>query len=59
MRLYTKLEVIPLQFQKVLIQNIKRNDDLIVKARLKLVTVNPEGKPIKIPTIFEKNLLMT
>ena len=36
-----------------MIQNIKKNDDLIIKAKLKLVTVNKEGKPIKIPTVLE------
>ena len=39
------------------IQNIKKDDNLIVKAKLKLVTVNQEGRPIKIPSILEKNLL--
>ena len=40
----------------VVIQNIKKYDNLIVKAKLKLVTVNPDGKPIKIPSILEKKL---
>ena len=39
------------------IQNIKKNENLIVKAKLKLVTVNQNGKPIKIPSILEKNLI--
>jgi len=38
------------------IQNIKKNDNLIVKAKVKLVTVNKDGKPIKIPSILEKSL---
>ena len=38
----------------VMIQNIKRNNDLIIKAKLKLVTVNEDGKPIKMPSILEK-----
>ena len=38
----------------VMIQYIKRNNDLIIKAKLKLVTVNEIGKPIKIPLILEK-----
>ena len=38
-------------------QNIKKDDNLIVKAKLKLVTVSQEGKPIKIPSILEKNLI--
>ena len=42
----------------VIIQNIKRDNDLIVKARIKLVTVNQEGKPIKIPSIFKKHILI-
>ena len=40
----------------VVIQNIMKDDTLIVKAKLKLVTVNQEGKPIKIPSILEKKL---
>ena len=38
------------------IQNIKKNLILIVKAKVKLVTVNKDGKPIKIPSILEKSL---
>ncbi len=38
----------------IILQNIKKNDDLIIKAKLKLVTVNKEGKPIKIPSVLEK-----
>ena len=38
------------------IQNIKKDDNLIVKAKVKLVTVNKDGKPTKIPSILEKNL---
>ena len=41
----------------VMIQNIKKDDNLIVKAKLKLVTVNKEGKPIKIPSFLEKKLV--
>ena len=40
----------------VVIQNIMKDDTLIVKAKLKLVTVNQEGKPIKIPSILKKKL---
>ena len=40
----------------VVIQNIKKYDNLIVKAKLKMVTVNQDGKPIKIPSILEKKL---
>ena len=38
----------------VMIQNIKKNDDLIIKAKVNLVTVNKEGKPTKIPSVLEK-----
>ncbi len=38
----------------VMIQNIKKNDDLIIKAKVKLVTVNKEGMPTKIPSVLEK-----
>ena len=41
----------------VIIQNIKKDDNLILKAKLKLVTVNQEGKPIKVPSALEKQLL--
>ena len=41
----------------VMIQNIKKDDNLIVQAKLKLVTINEEGKPIKIPSVLEKKLL--
>ncbi len=40
-----------------IIQYIKKDDNLITKAKLKLVTVNQKGKPIKIPLILKKNLL--
>ena len=42
-----------------IIQNIKKDDNLIVKAKLKLVTVNQEGKPIKIPSVLEKKLAIS
>ncbi len=41
----------------VIIQNIKKDDNLIVKAKLKLVTVNQDGKPIKIPSVLQKKLV--
>ena len=41
----------------IMIQNIKKKDDLIIKAKIKLVTVNQEGKPIKIPSVLEKYLI--
>ena len=40
----------------VMIQDIKKDDDLIVKAKIKLVTVNIEGRPIKIPSVLENKL---
>ena len=39
------------------IQNIKKDNNLIVKAKIKLVTVNKVGKPIKVPSILEKSLI--
>jgi len=33
-------------------QKIKRNDKIVLDADIHLVTVNPEGKPIKIPNIL-------
>ena len=53
LKIYSSIE----SFNKasfVMKQYIKRNNDLIIKAKLKLVTVNESGKPIKIPTILEK-----
>ncbi len=41
----------------VVIQNINKDDDLIAKAKLKLVTVNQEGKPVKIPSVLEKQFI--
>ena len=40
----------------VMIQNISKNNDLIVRAKLKLVTVNTDGKPVKIPSVLEKQI---
>ena len=37
-------------------QTIKRNVEIISEADVQLVTVNKEGKPIKIPEILEKFL---
>tara|TARA_Y100001970_G_scaffold283597_1_gene399132 strand:- start:607 stop:1005 length:399 start_codon:yes stop_codon:yes gene_type:complete len=39
----------------IMIQNIKKDDDFIIKAKLRLVTVNKEGKPKKIPIVLEKH----
>ena len=43
----------------VVIQNIKKDNNLVVKAKLKLVTVNQEGKPTKIPSVLEKKLAIS
>ena len=37
-------------------QKIKRNEEIILEADIHLVTVNTEGKPIKIPDVLEKSL---
>ena len=37
-------------------QKIKKNEELVLEADIHLVTVNPEGKPIKIPEVLEENL---
>ncbi len=37
-------------------QIIKRNDETITEAEVHLVVVNSEGRPIKIPNIFESKL---
>ena len=37
----------------VMIQKIKRKKDLILEAKIKLVTVNKNGKPIKTPNVLE------
>ena len=43
----------------VMIQNIKKDDNLIVKAKIKLVTVNHKGRPIKIPSVLENKLTIS
>jgi len=56
LQIYSKIE----SFNKasfIILQNIKKNNDLIIKAKLKLVTVNKEGKPIKIPSVLEKEFI--
>ena len=58
LKIYSSIE----SFNKAsfeIIQNIKKDDNLIVKAKLKLVTVNQEGKPIKIPSILKKKLAIS
>ena len=53
LRIYSSIESIN-KASFVVLQNIKKDDDFIIKAKLKLVTVNQEGKPIKIPSVLEK-----
>ena len=53
LKIYSSIESIN-KASFVMIQYIKRNNELIIKAKLKLVTVNESGKPIKIPSILEK-----
>ena len=53
LKIYSSIE----SFRKasfIMLQNIKKDNDLIIKAKLKLVTVNQKGKPIKIPRVLEK-----
>ena len=53
LKIYSSIE----SFSKasfVMLQNIKKDNELIIKAKLKLVTINQEGKPIKIPSVLEK-----
>tara|TARA_B100000131_G_C17926719_1_gene536592 strand:- start:229 stop:636 length:408 start_codon:yes stop_codon:yes gene_type:complete len=52
LKIYSSIE----SFNKasfIMKQNVYNNDDLISKAILKLVTVNIEGKPVKIPSVLE------
>jgi len=53
LKIYSSVESIN-KASFVMFQNIKKNEDLIIKAKLKLVTVNQDGKPIKIPSALEK-----
>ena len=39
-----------------MIQKIKRSEEIVLKADIHLVTVNPKGKPIKIPEVLAKYL---
>ena len=39
-----------------MIQSIKRGEEIISNAEVKLVTVNKNGKPVKIPEILDKFL---
>ena len=55
LQIYSSIESIN-KASFVMSQDIKKDDDLIVKAKIKLVTVNIEGKPIKIPSVLENKL---
>ena len=41
----------------VMKQNIMKDDNFILKGKIKLVTVNRQGKPIRIPYFLEKKIL--
>ena len=55
LQIYSSIESIN-KASFVMSQDIKKDDDLIVKAKIKLVTVNIEGRPIKIPSVLEHKL---
>tara|TARA_B100000530_G_scaffold160559_1_gene101206 strand:+ start:1917 stop:2318 length:402 start_codon:yes stop_codon:yes gene_type:complete len=55
LQIYSSIESIN-KASFVMSQDIKKDDDLIVKAKIKLVTVNIEGRPIKIPSVLENKL---
>ena len=40
----------------IMCQKIKKNEEKVLDADIHLVTINPEGKPIKIPQVLEENL---
>jgi len=56
LQIYSSIESIN-KASFVMIQNIKKDDELIIKAKIKLVTVNQEGKPIKIHSDLEKHFV--
>ena len=58
LQIYSSIESIN-KASFVMIQNIKRDDNLIVKPKIKLVTVNHEGRPIKIPSVLENKLTIS
>ena len=58
LQIYSSIESIN-KASFVMIQNIKKDDDLIVKAKIKLVTVNYEGRPIKIPSVLKNKLTIS
>ena len=58
LQIYSSIESIN-KASFVMSQDIKKDDDLIVKAKIKLVTVNNEGRPIKIPSVLENKLTIS
>tara|TARA_Y100000994_G_scaffold130371_1_gene106768 strand:+ start:78 stop:479 length:402 start_codon:yes stop_codon:yes gene_type:complete len=58
LQIYSSIESIN-KASFVMSQDIKKDDDLIVKAKIKLVTVNIEGRPIKIPSVLENKLTIS
>ena len=58
LQIYSSIESIN-KASFVMIQDIKKDDDLIVKAKIKLVTVNNEGRPIKIPSVLKNKLTIS
>ena len=58
LQIYSSIESIN-KASFVMSQDIKKDDDLIVKAKIKLVTVNCEGRPIKIPSVLENKLTIS
>ena len=58
LRIYSSIESLN-KASFVMIQDIKKDDDLIVKAKIKLVTVNYEGRPIKIPSVLKNKLTIS
>ena len=56
LRIYSSIE----SFNKasfIMGQTIKKGDDLIVKAKIKLVTINEKGNPVRIPSVLENNFV--
>ena len=58
LQIYSSIESIN-KASFVMSQDIKKDDDLIVKAKIKLVTVNNEGRPIKIPSVLKNKLTIS
>ena len=56
LQIYSSIESIN-KASFVMKQNIMKDDNFILKGKIKLVTVNRQGKPIRIPFFLEKKLL--